>query len=147
MGVAGSTRLLAAMLVLLLVGCSERDGTDASDGNDPIDADASVSMTYYVRGIVIELPSERGDLVIRHESIPEFMSIKGEIVGMNSMQMPFPLGADASLEGIAVGDKVQFVLEVDWDPSYFIVEISTLAPETELDFSKDRPMLQVDPGG
>lgn len=147
MGVAGSTRLLAAMLVLLLVGCGERDGTDASNGNDPYDEDAPLEMTYYVRGIVIELPSERGDLVIRHESIPEFMNIKGEIVGMSSMQMSFPLGAEASLEGIVVGDKVQFVFEVDWAPSYFIVEISTLAPETELDFSKDRPMLQVDPGG
>ena len=147
MGVAGPTRGLAAMLVLLLVGCGERDGTEASDGTDPYDEDASVSMTYYVRGIVIELPSEGRDLVIRHESIPEFSNIKGEIVGMNSMQMSFPLGAEASLEGIAVGDKVQFTLEVDWDPSYFIVEISTLSPETELDFSKDRPMLRVDPGG
>ena len=147
MGVAGSTRWLAAMLVLLLVGCSEREGTDTSGGTDPYDEDAPLEMTYYVRGIVIELPSERGDLVIRHESIPEFMSIEGEIVGMSSMQMSFPLGAEASLEGIAVGDKVRFVLEVNWDPSYSIVEIARLAPETELDFSKDRPMLQVDPGG
>ena len=147
MGVAGSTRWLAAMLVLLLVGCGEGEGTNASDGTDPYDEDAPFEMTYYVRGIVVELPSERGDLVIRHESIPEFMNIKGEIVGMSSMQMPFPLGAEASLEGIAVGDKVRFVLEVDWAPSYSIVEISTLAPETELDFSKDRPMRQVDRGG
>ena len=147
MGVAGSTRWLAAILVLLLVGCGERDETDATGGTDPYEADAPLEMTYYVRGIVIELPSEGRDLVIRHESIPEFMNRDGEVVGMNSMQMSFPLGAEASLEGIAGGDKVRFVLEVDWDPGYSIVEISTLAPETELDFRKDRPMLQVDPGG
>ena len=147
MGVAGSTRLLVAILVPLLVGCGQPDGADAPSGSAPVDADAPIGMTYFVRGIVVELPGEGRDLVIRHESIPEFMNIKGEIVGMNSMQMPFPLGADASLEGIAVGDKVRFVLEVDWAPSYSIVEISTLAPETELDFSKDRPMLRVDPGG
>lgn len=90
---------------------------------------------YDVRGVVVSLPEGGADLVIRHEAIGHFVSIKGEMVGMQAMQMPFPLAAGVSLEGIGVDDLVAFTFEVDWDPSYAIIAIEVLPAGTELDFS------------
>lgn len=94
---------------------------------------------YDSRAIVIALPADGNDLVLKHEAIPTFMSIEGECDGMQAMQMPFPLGEGVSLEGLNVDDIVTFSFEVDWDPGFFITSISVLPEETELDFSYVEP--------
>jgi hypothetical protein len=60
---------------------------------------------------------------------------------MNTMTMPFPVAAELSLEGIAIGDKVELTFEVRFDTekdspvSYEATEVVKLPAETELDFS------------
>lgn len=59
---------------------------------------------------------------------------------MAPMVMPFPAPASASLQGLAPGDKVQFVLLVDWaGPRYVIERIEKLPADTRLELG-GRPM-------
>lgn len=92
---------------------------------------------YTTRGIVQSLPSADrpgGSLMVRHEAIPGYVK-DGEVVGMESMTMAFPVGEGVSLEGIEACDKVRLTFEVrtgEW------MEMETLAieplpAETELD--------------
>jgi Cu/Ag efflux protein CusF len=99
--------------------------------------------SYTVRGQVASVPvagDPRTEFQVRHEAIPEFKG-PGDEVGMDTMTMPFPLRDGVSLEGIAVGDKVEVTFEViydlvkkspvDWDA----VSVKELPAETALDFS------------
>ena len=72
---------------------------------------------------------------MRHEAMPGFVGIDGEVVGMESMTMPFPVGEGVELDGVEVGDKVGFTLEVEWegDPPYRITRVEELGAETVLD--------------
>jgi Cu/Ag efflux protein CusF len=123
--------LVAALAVpMALSGCFREPAP-----TEPEQSDHVGWGIYDARGIVVALPADGEDLMLKHEAIPTFRNIEGELVGMNSMQMPFPLGEGVSLEGIEVGDMVAFTFEVDWDPAYFIRSIEVLPEETELDFS------------
>jgi hypothetical protein len=85
---------------------------------------------------VTRLPSAAEPaLYVRHEAVPGFVDMDGEVVGMDSMTMPFPLAEGVGLEGVAPGDRVRFTLEVEWegDPPYRITRIEELAAGTELD--------------
>jgi hypothetical protein len=89
-----------------------------------------------VRGEVTRLPSAAEPaLFVRHEAIPGFVDMDGEVVAMESMTMPFPLAAGVALAGIAPGDRVRFTLEVEWegDPPYRITRVEKLAAGTVLD--------------
>lgn len=131
----GLRLVLSALLPMALVGCFR-----AEEPAQVIVDETHVGWgEYYSRAEVVALPVDGGGITLRHEAIPTFLSIKGEMVGMQPMQMPFPLGEGVSIEGIEVGDKVEFTFEVDWDPGFFIVSISALPEETELDFSKKDP--------
>ncbi len=127
--------LLAALLPMALVGCSRSE----EPTQVVVDETHIGSGVYWARGLVVALPVDGGGITLKHEAIPTFLSVKGEMVGMKPMQMPFPLGEGVSIEGIEVGDKVEFTFEVDWDPGFFILSISALPQETELDFSKKDP--------
>ena len=130
-----SCLVLAALVGLTLAGCFRSE--------EPVQIEADELHigwgVYFTRALVVALPADGQELELKHEAIPTFLSIKGEMIGMQAMQMPFPLGEGVSIEGIEVGDKVEFTFEVDWDPGYYIVSISALPDETELDFSKKDP--------
>jgi len=95
---------LALLLLLAPLGCGP--------GRTP---DAPVDATYSVRGEVAKLPTEgSNEIWIHHEAIPDFRNERGETVGMESMTMPFPLGAEVALGDLATGDRVAFDFEVRW---------------------------------
>jgi len=91
---------------------------------------------YAVRGEVLRLPGQgEAGLTVRHEAVPNLVDMEGKVVGMESMTMSLPLAASASTRGLAVGDKIAFVLAVDWvKPSIAVERIERLPPETVLDF-------------
>jgi Cu/Ag efflux protein CusF len=98
-----------------------------------------VVHTYDVRGVVRQLPrpaAPQPEIWIRHESISGFVDISGEVKGMDAMTMPFFPAQELSLDGIAVGDKITFKLEVDWQatPPAQLTAIEKLAAETVLEW-------------
>ena len=101
--------------------------------------------TYTVRGEVVELPSPGAagsQFQVHHEAIPGFVDQHGEVVGMSSMTMPFPLGDGLQLDGLELGDKVELDFVVDWSPGrrgWSATRVSELPPDTQLDFSADMP--------
>jgi len=119
-------RIAAALLLAFLPGC----GT----GEPPPPLDV-----YQTRGVVRQLPDARApgsSLMIRHETIAEFEDEDGEVVGMESMTMPFAVADEALLDGVAVGDKVAVTFAVHWqggDPLR-ITALEKLPPGTTLDF-------------
>ena len=107
-------------------------------GSEPAEQWPPVKV-YTVRGEVASLP-EPGPYArigIRHEAIPDFIGVLGEPEPMKPMTMPFAIGEGVDSSSLAVGDKIEFQLEVDWsaDDRARVIAFETLAPETELDFS------------
>lgn len=145
--------LLTAGVVFLLTGCQgkapENGTTDSPDpraeavhttGNEE---PASEPHVYAVRGKIQELPDPQdplSGLYIRHEAIDDWVGMDGEIQGMDSMTMPFPVADDVTFEGIEIGDKVTFVLEVNYDadPAVQVTEVTRLPEDTELEFRDAR---------
>lgn len=123
-----------AILPLTLANCSKKSTPPVALPRDHVGWGE-----YKSQAIVIALPSDETELILKHEAIPYFVSIEGELVGMQAMEMPFPLGEGVSLDGIQVDSIVKFTFEVDWNPSYFITSITVLPAETELDFSDREP--------
>jgi hypothetical protein len=129
--------LAALAAALAAPGCS-----GLGDGGGEAAGDAAAR--YEVRGQVSSVP-DPGDplsnLVIRHEAIDGFVGMDGEVVGMDSMSMPFPVAEDLDLAGLEAGDKVSFTFEVDWDgdPAYQVTRIEELPAETEIEYRKARP--------
>ena len=128
------SRLVAALIVLSLGAC----GGSSSESTE--------SASYTTRGIVRQLgdgPSQ--ELFIHHEAIPSFVNIDGEVQGMDSMAMPFPVDEAALPGDLQVGDKVSFEFEVNWtgSPPMRLLSLEKLPPETLLAFempqSSDSP--------
>ncbi len=95
--------------------------------------------SYRVRGLVRQLPkpdAARGEIYIRHEAIPSFKNADGEIVGMESMSMPFPLADAELIAGLEVGDRVEMDFEVSWHGGnpLRVTAIEKLAADTRLAF-------------
>lgn len=150
-----SRRLTIAATVgamTLLSGCSkEPPATESGSGqkasepaNNP---DSPVEFSYTVRGQIVSLPSADRpfeDLQIHHEAVPDFKDRDGNVTvsasgtrGMKAMTMPFPVAEGVSLDGIAVGDKVEFTFVYTWggeSSGYEITEIKKLPADTELNF-------------
>lgn len=95
--------------------------------------------TYTTRGVVAMMPdpaNPMSELQIRHERIPDFKNAAGEEVGMNAMQMAFPLAPGVSLEGLTVGQPIAFEWRVIYSSNgrrYEITSIEPLPEGTELD--------------
>lgn len=136
--VAAGCLVLAAMAGLA---CGPEETTGpAVVSSEPTDA------TYETRGKIVELPASgtpegvgpgpSGALRIRHEAIPEFTTDQGEVTGMASMTMPFPVAPEVEMAGLAEGDVVAFTFVVRWDgsPPYQITHLEKLPPDTELEF-------------
>jgi Cu/Ag efflux protein CusF len=96
---------------------------------------SDASATYTVRGVVVALPTDTEPMRVRHEAIPNFRSMAGEVVGMDAMTMPFPLGDGVAVEGLAVDDKVELTFVVTWvgQRPWHVTAIDRLDPETPLD--------------
>lgn len=121
--------LLTCFALAQLIAC----GSDA-----PASSEAEPADVYTVRGIVRALPSPDrpgSELQVRHEALPDFKSIDGEVVGMKSMTMPFPADPDL-LEGVEVGDRISFDFEVSWtgSPPMKVTRLEVLSPDTVLGF-------------
>jgi Cu/Ag efflux protein CusF len=104
------------------------------------EAPSSKVKRYPIRAEIVQMPDRPGGYVtLRHEAIDDFTDESGAVVGMNSMVMGFPVAREASLNGLAVGDKIEAVLEVDWDQGFMQLErIAKLPRETALHFGKAR---------
>lgn len=109
-------------------------------------AQQAADYTYVVRGQIEDLP-EAGrpgsSLLIHHEAVDDFVSLfspEGE-KGMNSMVMPFTPAPGVSLDGLGVGDKVEFTWELrkQGDPRSAITAIRKLPGDTVLTFGKAKP--------
>lgn len=136
-GRAGVLAALAAA-VAVLAAC-----TGGGDAGGPSAGGGDVSR-YETRGVVVRVPDPAdplADLVIRHEAIDDFRGINGEVVGMDSMSMPFPVANGVDLAGVVPGAKVAFTLEVEWEgePPYRVTRIAALPADTELDFRQASP--------
>lgn len=134
-GLAGRLSATLAAAALALGACAGGGGAAPAAG----DVD-----TYETRGVVVRVPDPAdplSNLAIRHEAIDDFRSIDGEVVGMGSMSMPFPLADGVDLGAIAPGDKVAFTLEVEWEgePPYRVSRIEKLPADIELDFREASP--------
>ena len=120
-------RKIPLLALLLCLGCADR-------GN-----------VYSVRGEVTGLPgpsSNPRQLYLTHEAIDNYVDREGKVSGMDTMNMPFPVGKRVSLDGIEVGDVVEFDLRVDWESEerpVEIVGIRELPPDTELVFRLAEP--------
>lgn len=109
----------------------------------PPSGSAQAPHTYTVRGQISQLPDPAkpsATLQIHHEAIDDFARRDGTL-GMDSMTMAFPLAPGVSLDGLAVGDMVEFVFELDWDatPTYRVTRIAKLPAGTELFFRPPQP--------
>lgn len=135
-------------LVALLVFAS------ACGGSEP----AQPPESYSVRGLIRQLPkADRpgSELQVWHEAIPEFKDAEGQIVGMESMTMGFPLADSVLAADLSVGDRIRLDFEVRWDSGHplTITALEKLPSETRLAFeqtnavgeSEERP--SEEPGG
>lgn len=99
---------------------------------------------YHVRGRVQRLPDPKAasrDLWLAHEAIDAWRSRDGKIEGMDPMNMPFTVKDGVSLDGIAVGDIVEFRLDVDWDAPepVLVTYVKELPADTQLVFREAKP--------
>ncbi|KAB2959116.1 MAG: copper-binding protein, partial [Thermoanaerobaculia bacterium] len=132
-------RALAPLALLALLG-----SLAACGGNKPAPpaASAAPQASYTVRGEIVRLPGpDSAEVLIRHEPIPDFKNPAGEVVGMDSMTMPFRLAAGESLEGLAVGARVEFRLEMRWSGGApaTVSAFTALPPGTRLSFDPPAP--------
>lgn len=132
-GRTASWRAWAALVLLgAAVGCRRA-------GASP-EASAPSTRRYTIRAEVVGLPERPGgELTLRHEAVDDFTDPSGAVVGMDSMVMPFPVAPGDSPGDLAVGDKIQGVLVVDWDRASIRLErIQKLPRETQLHFRNAR---------
>ncbi len=105
-----------------LAGCSK------SPARPAVEKSTVPARSYRVRGVIDALPragKPGTQLMIHHREIPDFVARDGR-TGMKEMSMPFPVGPGVQLEGLRIGDAVEFEFTVDWnaEPSYWVTVIS-----------------------
>lgn len=127
------SRPLLALALLAALACAPAEAPPATTAPPDV---------YQLRGVVRQLPDPArpgSALYVHHEAVPGFKSSDGEVVGMESMAMPFEVADDALLAGLAAGDKVAFELEVRWEGEnpLRITELEKLPHDTRLSFEED----------
>jgi Cu/Ag efflux protein CusF len=127
---------IVLMLLLGLAACGSSHRADSSK---------STVHTYTVRGQVEAVPAADKPgigLIIHHEPIPGYVDMSGKVVGMESMTMSFLPAKGLSLAAIKPGDKVEFVLSVDWSNNRSqITKITVLPTDTKLNFGGEMPAM------
>lgn len=124
------TLIACGVGIMALLSC-RREAAPAAAARPEPDA------VYTVRGRIVMLP-EAGkplsDLQIHHEPIETLVNPNGT-VGMPAMIMPFPVAKGVSLDGLAVGDAVEFTFAHWTKPGsrgYEVRTIAKLAADTKL---------------
>ncbi|HEV2851522.1 MAG TPA: hypothetical protein VHC97_01845 [Thermoanaerobaculia bacterium] len=122
-------RACAAVLIPLIfaAGCGPKQGTGGRD--------------YTVRAQVVQPPDPKTGLYIYHEAIDDWVGRDGEVTGMDTMAMPFPVAQGVPLGGIEANDKVEVTLHVDWNAErpLEITRVRELPADTQLEFRAARP--------
>jgi len=128
--------ILFALALWACHGSAPANGTSAASGK-----------RYTVRAEVVTLPAQPGgELLLRHEAIPDFTDKSGTVVGMDSMVMPFPVSTSLPLTGLAPGDRIEFVLSVDWAQNKYVIEsLNKLPAATTLKLGKANAMGSMTP--
>ena len=108
--------------------------------------------SYRVRAQVRQLPAPDtpgGEILVRHEAIAGFKNADGEIVGMESMSMSFPLADAALAAGLEVGDRIEMAFEVSWHGGnpLSVTAIKKLPADARLAFEAPEPTDAEAPGG
>jgi hypothetical protein len=121
----------AAILPFTLPACSRQPQQAAAPESPP-------EQVYTLRGRITSLPVQGQPLTnlsIMHEALPSFVNKDGKVVGMPVMDMPFSPAPGVSLEGLSVGDPVEFTFEMRWhgQPRSQLTRIAKLPPDTALD--------------
>lgn len=98
--------------------------------------------SYRVRAQVRQVPAPdatRGEIYIRHEAIPSFKNEDGEVVGMDSMSMSFPLADVGLAADVTPGDRIEMAFEVSWHGGnpLKVTAIEKLPEGTRLAFETD----------
>jgi hypothetical protein len=136
-------------IVATLAFCERQNEVNPSKAQQPAD------KVYTVRGRITMLPvpgKPTTDLAIHHEAINDFENASSPR-GMASMDMTFPPAPGVSLDGLAVGDIVEFDLSVWYKPGtksvegYRVTRIKRLPADTKLEFGPATPTLGPPPGG
>lgn len=98
--------------------------------------------SYTVRAEILRMPGvdrRHPEMTVRHEAIDDFVDEFGFAVGMDAMEMSFPVEPPLSVQGLAVGDKISFRFTVDFEKSDLQVDqIQKLPPGAELRFAPAR---------
>jgi Cu/Ag efflux protein CusF len=144
-GSRGGTALCVARAlvgVAVFVGVAGLPGCEKTPAASPSATPSQAGQSYTVRGVIEQVPDAAkpaNTLRIHHEAIPGFMSA-GKLVGMAEMSMPFPVAPGVSLDGLAIGDAVEFVFEVQEKPrlDYRVTRITKLPAGTPLNFSDSK---------
>ena len=134
--------IVCALGMTLLVGWGLAGCSDRSEQEPAVVVEVTqkpVIHTYQLRGRIVSLPdpaNPASELQIHHEAIDDFKMGDGEPSPMMQMTMPFTPGPGETLEGIAVGDAVSFVFEMQWEPSreMRVVDFKKLPADTVLSF-------------
>ncbi|MGH7243216.1 MAG: hypothetical protein ACREJD_07355 [Phycisphaerales bacterium] len=113
----------------------------------PVPTPEPAKPTYTVRAEIDTLPGIASSVLrLHHERIPTFASRDGKIgndsqgkPGMKPMTMSFAKGPGVSYEGLKQGDKVEVVVEVNWeaaipDDRLVITKLTKLPAESKLNF-------------
>jgi copper binding protein CusF len=136
-----SAPLIAAGLSLSFLGPigTLPPGCSRAPGNGK--AATPPEQVYTLRGRITSLPVKGQpltELTIMHEDLPTFVGQDGTVKGMKAMEMPFPPAKGVSLEGLAVGDPVEFTFEMRWksQPHSQLTRIKKLPADTDLRISK-----------
>lgn len=121
--------------VAVAAACAAGLGSGCSKKVSPLPDGPSHSVRGQIEGLPVA-GDARTFLRIHHEEIPGWAYEDGR-TGMAAMVMPFPIDPGVSLEGIAVGDTVAFVVKQtpSTQPPWVITSITKLPAGTVLDFS------------
>jgi Cu/Ag efflux protein CusF len=97
---------LALALAVTVVACGDNAGNDAAGdaaGAGNADTFSGPTTTYESHGVVKKVDTEHRRVTLDHEQIADWME---------PMTMPFPVADESLLEGLEVGKRYAFTVEV-----------------------------------
>jgi Cu/Ag efflux protein CusF len=107
--------LLLPLTFLLAWGCQSTAEGSTEQQESALEAKGDEKPEIWTaRGLVKRIEPERGTITIHHEDVPGYMP---------SMTMPFWIESPSQLEGIAVGDSVEFRFRRGEGGKHFLVSI------------------------
>jgi Cu/Ag efflux protein CusF len=135
---------MRAFGIILMLGLMMGAGCSQGQRGDQPEKVASDIQMYVIRGEVISVPQADKpgtQFIVKHEPIDNFRDASGQIVGMDTMGMPFTPGKDVSLEGISPGDKIEMKWLIQWKPGVkeYVESVRKLPQETQLRFGAAHP--------